>query len=127
MDVNGMMGQGGVSPATSPVARTPAPVPRVPSDSVRVVQSDQDSLVTREPVHTKDKEQARPAIDVLEAKKAASTRSGTHLYVDESTDRVIAQIVNANNEVIKQIPPEEFLKIVARFRNVVGTIFDLRI
>lgn len=127
MDMNGVMGQGRAIPAASSVTRTPAPVSRAPSDQVRVEKSVQDSLTTRDRVNTKVEEQARPAIDILEAKRAASTRSGTRLYVDESTHQVVAQIVNANNEVIKQIPPEEMLKIAARFRILVGTIFDLRI
>jgi uncharacterized FlaG/YvyC family protein len=54
-------------------------------------------------------------------------RAGTRLRVDETSQRVVAQIVDQNNEVIKQIPPEEALKIAARFREVLGKLFDQKV
>ena len=54
-------------------------------------------------------------------------RVGTRLRVDESSRRVVAQIVDQNNEVIKQIPPEEALKIAARFREICGKLFDQKV
>ena len=48
----------------------------------------------------------------------------THLYVDDKSNRIVAQIMDENNEVIKQIPPEEVLKIAARFAEVNGKLFD---
>jgi uncharacterized FlaG/YvyC family protein len=46
------------------------------------------------------------------------------LHFDEASKRVIAQIVDGNNEVIKQIPPEALLRIAARLREVQGRMFD---
>jgi len=43
---------------------------------------------------------------------------------DEASKRVITQIVDQNNEVIKQIPPEEMLRIAARFNELRGKLFD---
>ena len=51
-------------------------------------------------------------------------RSGTRMRIDAATRRIVAQIMNQNNEVIKQIPPEELLKIAARFRELQGILFD---
>ena len=38
--------------------------------------------------------------------------------MDETSNRIIAQILNADNEVIKQIPPQELVDIVARIREL---------
>jgi uncharacterized FlaG/YvyC family protein len=38
--------------------------------------------------------------------------------------RLIAEIVDANNEVIKEIPSKEVVEIAARFRRLVGLLFD---
>jgi uncharacterized FlaG/YvyC family protein len=46
--------------------------------------------------------------------------------VTDPPRRLIAQIVDANNEVIKEIPPKEVIKIAARFRRLVGLLFDER-
>jgi uncharacterized FlaG/YvyC family protein len=57
----------------------------------------------------------------------AMQRSGTRLRIDEASKRIVAQIMNQNNEVIKQIPPEEALKIAARFREICGKLFDQKV
>jgi uncharacterized FlaG/YvyC family protein len=57
----------------------------------------------------------------------AKQRSGTRLRVDEASKQIVAQIMNQNNEVIKQIPPEEALKIAARFREICGKLFDQKV
>jgi uncharacterized FlaG/YvyC family protein len=51
-------------------------------------------------------------------------RAGTRLRVDEASNRIVAQILDEANRVIKQIPPEELLKIAAQFRRFNGLIFD---
>jgi len=51
-------------------------------------------------------------------------RLGTRLHVDEATERVVAQILDQNREVVRQIPPEEQLRIIARAREITGMLFD---
>jgi len=51
-------------------------------------------------------------------------RSGTRLHVDPNVHRIVAEIVDENNEVIKQIPPEEMLRIAAKFRELTGLLFE---
>lgn len=67
------------------------------------------------------------AVETLQQRRRANTPTGVRLQVDESVDRVIAQIVNENNEVIKQIPPEEAVRVFARFREITGLLFDIEI
>ncbi|MBN2311109.1 MAG: flagellar protein FlaG [Candidatus Hydrogenedentes bacterium] len=58
------------------------------------------------------------------APKRPIERSGTRVRIDDATDRLVAQILGSNNEVIKQIPPDEMLKIVANVRRLQGLLFD---
>jgi flagellar protein FlaG len=51
-------------------------------------------------------------------------RAGTRMHIDAASKRVVAQIVDENNEVIRQIPPEELLKIAATFQEVNGKLFN---
>lgn len=51
-------------------------------------------------------------------------RAGTRLEVDPATDRIVAQILDGNQEVIRQIPPEEMLKTLAKVRRLQGLLFD---
>ena len=62
--------------------------------------------------------------EALAAQAAAKKGSGARIRLDESTDRVIVQILNADNEVIKQLPPEDLLRALERFREITGLIFD---
>lgn len=86
-------------------------------------------------VEAPENRRAFPALNEEQVQRAASSGEGVakpftsrpRLRIDESSNRVVAQIVNENNEVIKQIPPEEMLKISARMRRFVGLFFDERI
>ncbi len=50
---------------------------------------------------------------------------GLDYWVDESTDKIIMQVVNRHTrEVIRQIPAEEIVEISRRLQQVVGLIFD---
>ena len=59
--------------------------------------------------------------------KAPPQRTGTRLRIDEASKRIVAQIVNEDNEVTKQIPPEELLRIAARSREISGKLFDRKV
>ena len=101
-------------PRSEPAApERPASVPDV-SDTVEITQEVQNRAPS-------------PAAEVLQQRRLAKTASGIRLQVNDTVDRVIAQIVNESNEVIKQIPPEEAVRVFTRFREVTGLIFDLEI
>ena len=53
-----------------------------------------------------------------------STVSGVRLRVDAETNRIIAQIVDENDNVVRQIPPEDALRIAAQTRELLGLLFD---
>jgi flagellar protein FlaG len=46
--------------------------------------------------------------------------------VDDSTGEFIIQILNEEEQVVRQIPAEEMLRIAARFEQLQGLLFDRR-
>ena len=67
--------------------------------------------------------QVREAAKVVEQALAAQG-NGVRLRIDNTLNRVVAQIVDQNNQVIKQIPPEEMLRIAAKVREMSGLLFN---
>lgn len=49
------------------------------------------------------------------------------MKVDEETKRIVIQILNAKNEVLKQIPPEEWLRFLVKWQKIQGLFFDERV
>lgn len=47
----------------------------------------------------------------------------TRLRVDPETQRIVAQIIDENGEVVRQLPPEELLELSVRFRRLEGLLF----
>jgi flagellar protein FlaG len=53
---------------------------------------------------------------------------GVRFHVDKSEGRLVAQVIDRDtNEVLRQIPPEEFLELASRLRDFVGLLFDIEI
>ena len=48
----------------------------------------------------------------------------TRLRLDEESNQIVAQFLDENNEVIRQVPPQELLDITARFNRLEGLLFD---
>ena len=74
-------------------------------------------------------EQVQPVQDP--AKKAAPepdiTQQGTRYHVDKDSHEIVTQIIGQNNEVIRQIPPQDLLDISAKFKKLQGLLFDRRV
>lgn len=111
MGVPSVTGQELRALATPSVARTPsggapesAPkeAARVAPESPRPTQAGAPASTTESTIH----------------------RTGTRLRIDDGTKRIVAQILDENQEVIKQIPPEDLLQIAARLRQLEGLLFD---
>lgn len=118
MDVNGVVQREATPPNATAPAQGPAPIPRASTER------SEDAPTARESTPRSDEVRTPSAPDILAARTAAKTRGGTRVRVDRETDQIITQIVNKNNEVIRQLPPEEVLKASARFQRLVGVIFD---
>ena len=80
------------------------------------------------------KEAAKPEeLDELEVQEAVEALNDAIEYINralrfsvhEDTQRMMVKVVNLeNNEVIKEIPPEEVLDTVARIREMIGLLID---
>jgi len=60
-------------------------------------------------------------------KKLEIPITSTRLKVDEENKRIVIQILDSQNQVIRQIPPEEWLKFLSRWQKVQGLFFDEKV
>ena len=70
--------------------------------------------------------ESKPSTEEVQRPARAPTvnSSGVRLHIDESSKQIVAQIVDEDNQVIKQIPPDEALKLAQRARATNGLLFD---
>lgn len=117
MRIEGISAAGGQLPGA---ARPDAPAPRLgPAQAAAVLPLNQPEAPRPE------EEQVRRAAEVSKD-TAPVPASKSRIRVDEASNRLIAQVVDENNEVIKQYPPEAILQFTARFKKLQGLLFDER-
>lgn len=103
-----------VVPASAPVSDAEPPPKQEP---------------VREPIRTdsvelsKESQVASTAKDLV-VKHTQSGASGSRAYHDKTTNRFVIEVVNSNNEVIRQIPLEDTLESARLFRKFTGMIFN---
>lgn len=135
MGVRGLSGQHLAGLARPSATRTPAA-----SDTISRTTAEEHAAPAQAPP-----ERTAPSADRVQAEKIQAAREArarqehaarkadtepvlaTHevrLRVDKESKRVIAQLIDETNSVIKQIPPQELLEIHARFKQLNGVIFD---
>ena len=120
------MGVEGVAPPgpnRSAPARIRTPLPRAgpdPLEQGKTAQSARTESKPRRKAAPKTPEKTQTVALV----KSGPQRAGTRLSVDAQTKRIVARIVDETNRTIKQIPPEELLKIVAQNRRIQAKLFD---
>jgi flagellar protein FlaG len=50
------------------------------------------------------------------------------IKVNDEIDRVVVKVIDANTDkVIKEIPPQELQKLIARIKETIGLLFDEKI
>ncbi len=92
----------------------------------RVFEGDTSARDTPGSNSSKSDGTAKSAADVAAPPSPLST---THLSFSvnrETGDMIIRVIDSATDEVIRQIPPEEFIRIATRLAKMVGLLFDHR-
>jgi flagellar protein FlaG len=79
---------------------------------------------TRPPDPVAKKQDIGKSLDILrEAFRMFNRR--LKFSVNEEIDRVVVKVVDGSTDkVIKEIPPEEIQKLVARIRETIGILFD---
>ena len=110
MDISGLTFQRneGRAPPSSTPPRVPAPKPP-------------------DPVELDDNRTAQAAVKTIISESRDKVRSGSRIHVDEATDQFVVEIVNSKNEVIRQIPLEEALRLEVLFQQITGILFDQKI
>ncbi len=118
MGINGVNGQELAALFDLRAARTPAP-------GFRTKEAEPDRPeTTAQPRPGKNEEQEQQAASVVTQTPLEVTRRAFRF--DDDAKRVVVQVIAENNEVIKQIPPEEFLRMAARLRQIQELLFDER-
>lgn len=113
-----------VEGATAQFAKAADPSrPDAPAPQVSTAQPVGNAQAVKASVVQLVEEQVRQAEEPREGVAPAPV-SRSRIRVDEASNRYIAQVVNENNEVIKQYPPEAVLQFTARFRKLQGLLFD---
>ncbi|MCX5758113.1 MAG: flagellar protein FlaG [Candidatus Hydrogenedentes bacterium] len=115
----GVIGIGGQDPSLH-AAQSPDP-------RSRTAKTQQNSAAPVARLGPRPKEEQVPQAAAKAVGTESLWRAGTRMHIDAASKRIIAQIVDENNEVIKQIPPEELLKIAATFQEVNGKLFDRKV
>lgn len=116
MGVNRISGQDLAALYTRSTKQAPAP-------QLRTAEAPQDDAVNTTIILKQNEEQVQRAARSIESQpKPFGGR--TRLHIDESSKQVVAQILDENDQVVKQIPPEELLKIADQFRKLQGLLFD---
>ena len=95
-------------------------------DSARVVVSD------ARPRHSEPEQKAEPEIRLSQAllnevqQDIQMMRNvGLHFSVHKTTGRTIIRVVDKETEeLIREVPPEEFLNLAARLDEMIGILFD---
>lgn len=69
--------------------------------------------------------QVRMAVDALNKAMEVFTPTQLRFKLHEKTERLQVQVVDqATGKVIKEVPPSEFLDLLARIREMVGLFID---
>ncbi|MCX5769660.1 MAG: flagellar protein FlaG [Candidatus Hydrogenedentes bacterium] len=105
----------------APAARTPAPRP-LAADAAPPGASSAPGIAPTARASPELNTKVQRTNNTIEI--VLNERTGTRLRIDKATKRIVAQIVGRDNNIIKQIPPEEALEIAARLREFRGEFFD---
>ncbi len=70
------------------------------------------------------RENLNDAVEMLNA-AAKTVNNRIAFSVDEKTDRIVMRVLDANNnEVIREIPPKEVIRLAAQIREMIGMFID---
>lgn len=111
MELNGIHGG---APKALDVGRVPGG-PEVP-------KNESVDKSNTEVVRSKDEPEPRGVPQTLAVRQQMPPN--TRLRVDEESKQIVAQILDENNEVVRQIPTEALLELSSKFNRLEGLLFD---
>jgi len=99
-------------------ARTPAPGLRT-----KEAEPERPEAIAQPPPGKNEEQEQQAARVVIQPLLEVTRRA---FRFDDDTKRVVVKVIGENDDVIKQIPPEEFLRMAARLRQIQALFFDER-
>ncbi len=82
---------------------------------------------TRSPAPVPQKQDIKESLDILRETFRLFNRR-LDFSVNEKIDRVVVKVIDGTTDkVIKEIPPEEIQKLIARIKETIGILFDQEI
>lgn len=105
-------------------------------DVVKLAQARVQALGSRAAADTgQSQAAARPSTDAGKPEVRQATEetppivegTSTRMRLDGASKKIVAQIVNQSNEVIKQIPPQDLLDIAAKFKKLDSVLFNVQV
>ncbi len=121
-----------ISPLPNPENQQPLSQDVISGQATKNAESSSNStlLTTEEPKPDKEVERVSELVDTLQESMDMIKERTNHLLfsVDEQTDQVMVKVTNKESgEVIREIPSQEFLDLAAKFEQMVGLMFDIKI
>lgn len=96
----------------------------VPAPRLRASEGASETVPRTRPAQEPSKEQvqqaAKPDLPAVNGPPSTLPRYRVH----QETKQIVAQMVDEHNNVVRQIPPEELLRISARVKRLEGLFFD---
>ena len=96
---------------------------KMSSSSQRSAQDERDAKSADQNIKVTD-EKLQQATEAM-GKIAQAMNSHLNFSVDTSTGKTVVKIINGDTgKVIRQIPPEETLRIMSKMRDIIELLFD---
>jgi flagellar protein FlaG len=115
MGVKGVSGQDFAALSVSAARSVSAP--HVRTD--KAVSPSAEQRVMKEQTEEQVQQTARTLVE-----SAGPKATHASMRMDEESKRIVVRIYDEEDQLIKQVPPEELLKIAQRLRELEGVFFD---
>lgn len=124
MEINSIKPGADVLTSLSSVSKSSSPE-AMPIEKVKGFQSPEKAMEeTQQENQEKNEEKLREAVDKINKTAVIFDRS-LRFQVHEATHRTMVSVIDTiNDKVIRQIPEEEVLDLVAKMKDYIGLIFD---
>ena len=118
-----------VASVTSPDRAVLARVYAAPAPQLRTTEAAKGGVQTKPAASRPNEEQVQPVKSPAKPAEPAAdiTAQATRYRVDKDSKRIVTQLIGQNNEVVRQIPPQDQLDISAKMKRLQGLLFDQRV
>ena len=122
----GLSELGAVQKITTPerTAVTGAQVQKTPDKSQKANVPKEETAKSLRDLHADSKEKLDRVAQAME-NYIQSIQRDLRIRIDDKTDQVVIQVISkSEGKIIRQIPPEELLKLAAKMEEMTGLLFN---